>query len=93
MLIELLIIKNSIPLPTTEAVINIMSGGVVVKKSMRSKLFILGLIHAIIFVIEFGVSFRKDSVALLTDAYYNFFVAGIWMLMGSQVSSVMSLPQ
>lgn len=51
----------------------------------KTSLYVAGIIHAIIFAIEFCVSFRKDSIALLADSYFNFFRAGILILSGTQV--------
>lgn len=57
----------------------------------KTKLYIVGVIHAVLFVIEFCVSFRKDSIALLSDSYFNFFRAGTLILSGTQVIKIINL--
>lgn len=55
---------------------------------MMIKCYTFGSIYLIIFVVEFVISFRKGSVALLADAYYNLFQSSLWFLFGTQVRGI-----
>lgn len=57
-------------------------------KGVKIKFYVLGTVYFLLFVAEFCVSFRNDSVALLADAYYNIFQSSIWFLLGTQVSFI-----